>query len=200
MTANRRRASVAFAFGVLVLGLQSCAVCLAANAGVRPTQAGVVLGTGRLGGFRWKAETYRSKSAHAASRPCLHIGFRPAHRPTNPDPLEISIESTGCGPLHPTPDLVSLVDEVRNPKMTAIVMGFPLAVHSVSLYFNGHLKDRAIELDRLSLYKARKARINPFRYGTFAFTGDSCLSRFVAHSGTGRVVYDGGRMDCRVRS
>src|SRR5262249_9334805 len=124
MMASRRRMIVAF--GVLVLGLQSCAVCLVANAGVRSTHADVVLGAGRLAGFRWTAETYRSKSGHAASRPCLHIGFRPIHPPANPDPLETSVESTGCGPLHPTPDLVSLVDEVHKPKMTAIVMGFPL--------------------------------------------------------------------------
>ncbi len=84
--------------------------------------------------------------------------------------------------------------------MTALVMAFPRKVHSVKLYFDSRVADRTVRLRLLSSHKATKAHLDPFRYGTFAFTGNSCVSRFVGHSPTGRVVYDGGPMNCRVRS
>ncbi len=195
----RRALPVAVVLAVIVVGLQVC-MPTAGGADTFPKSSAVRLGSGQLAGFRWTADTYRPKSRHGASRPCLHIGFEPADRSAPQDPLEISVESTNCGPLHPTPDLVSLVDEVDEPKMTALVMAFPLKVHSVTLYFNGHVADRIAQLRLLSSHKATKAHVYPFRYGTFAFTGDSCVNRFVAHSRTGRMVYDGGRMNCRVRS
>lgn len=190
----------AVVLAVVVVGLQAFAMFTAGRADALPKGSAVRLGSGQLIGFRWTADTYRPKSRHGASRPCLHIGFEPADHSAPQDPLEISVESTNCGPLHPTPDLVSLVDEVDEPKMTALVMAFPLKVHSVRLYFNGPVADRTVQLHLLSSQKATKAHLDPFRYGTFAFTGDSCISRFVARSRTGRMVYDGGRMNCRVRS
>jgi len=196
---SAHRFSAAALAAILAMSFQGWVECRAADARVPHRQASVVLGSSRLAAFRWKATTYRPNAAHGAFRPCLHVAFQPERQSGANDPLEIPIESTNCAPLKPWPDVVSLVDEVHNPKMTAVVMAFPLAAHSVSLYFRGRLIDRTIKLTRLSRYMAKKARVRPFRYGTIAFIGNSCLSRFVAHSRTGRVIYDGGRMKCGVR-
>lgn len=189
------------AFLVLIaFGIQALIAYSSGRAETSPESTRVQLGSGRLAGFRWVADAYRSKGRYGASRPCLHIGFEPRGGQAVEDPLEIPVESTNCGPVHPIPDLVSLVDEVDEPKMTALVMAFAPKVWSVTLYFDGRVADRTVQLLSLSKYKARRARLNRFRYGTFAFVGNSCISRFVAHSRTGRVVYDGERMKCRVRS
>jgi hypothetical protein len=195
---DARRVVVCLA--VAVLGLQACIMPSGGHANMGAKSGRVRLGSGRLGRFRWMADTYRSDGRHGVSSPCLHVELERAHRYPSQNPLEISVESTNCSSLSPTPDLVSLVDEIGEPKMTVLVMAFPPKVHGVTLYFNGHVADRTVQLRLLSSRKASKAHLDPFRYGTFAFTGNSCVSRFVAHSRAGRVVYDGGRMKCRVRS
>jgi hypothetical protein len=165
-----------------------------ANAVATPSST-VHLASGRVAQFKWRALAFRPNSQGGSQRPCLYIGFKPL-RSRSEGPIEIRAESTNCAPLRPIPNLVSVVDELHKPRMTGLVMGFGSEVHSVSLYFKGRTADRTIQLHLLSKSKAAKGHLVPFRYGSFAFAGDSCVSRFVAHSKDGGVLYDGGRMRC----
>jgi hypothetical protein len=160
----------------------------------------VKLGGGQVGNYRWTALAFRGRGQGAAKRPCLQLGMRRIHKPSPPNPLEGGIGEVSCRPFQPIPALLAVVDEIDTPMFTMLVMAFPPNVESVSLFFNGRVRDRAIPMKLLSPHQARRARLVPFRYGAFAFPGHSCVSRFVAHSRTGRVIDDGGHMRCGVHS
>lgn len=96
------------------------------------------------------------------------------------------------------PNILSIVDEIDRPRMTVVAMAFTTQVHSVSLYFAGPTKPRTLPVRLLSEKKVRKVHLEPFRYGTFAFAGRSCINRFIARSKSGAVVDDGGPMRCHV--
>jgi hypothetical protein len=158
----------------------------------------VRLGSGRVAGFRWNVDTVRDKGPRGMLRPCLAIDLQHIHKPSPPDPLEVALGGTNCRRFRPTPSLFSVVDELDTPHVTVVGMAFEPQVHSVSMFFSGSQPDRTIPLTLLSNHKAKKAQVVPFRYGTLAFAGSSCVSRFVAHARDGHILDDGGPMHCRV--
>jgi hypothetical protein len=94
-------------------------------------------------------------------------------------------------------DAFALVDEFSSPKATLLAIIMPTTVRSVSLYFNGQLNDRTIALRQISKPKGAETDLAPFNYGAFAFSGDSCLGRFVLKGRDGEVLNAGERMHCR---
>jgi hypothetical protein len=186
------RLSVAIVVAGYVLALTSVAGGVGRVA--TPT---VRLDSGLITKFRWSAFASRARGPNGGRRPCLTIGLQRVHRPPVPDPLEIPIGDTSCGSVRPVPNVLGVVDEVDRPQVNLLIMGFDSRVRSVALFFSGSLGDKQMPLRLLSQGKAAKARIQPFRYGAFVFRGRSCLTRFVAHSQTGRVVDDSGYMRCR---
>jgi hypothetical protein len=188
----RRRTGVLGAM-IIILG----AICVSgASAGVSPHRPKAQLGSGKVLNFHWNAFVFRGKGAGGAKRTCLSIGLKP---PSSPSPVEVPIADTSCRRIGSIPNLLGVVDELDRPKITLLVMGFEPRVRSVSLFFAGKVADRTLALPKLSSFKAAKAGVRPFRYGTFAFAGNSCLSRFVAHARGGNVLDDGGRMRCHTR-
>jgi hypothetical protein len=184
----------------LLLAAISCLVMVGDAVSSASRTPSVLLGSGRVGKNRWFAFSTRDQGTGGDRRPCLDVSLEPIHRPSPPNPLEISVGGSSCSGLRPTPELLSVVDELKRPKVTVLAMAFVPEVYSVTLYFNGHLEDRTVQLSLLSAYKATKARLAPFRYAALAFAGDSCVSRFVAHARDGGVLYDGGRMGCHAHA
>jgi hypothetical protein len=156
----------------------------------------VLLGSGQVAKSRWFAFVTRDQGHGGDQRPCLSISLEPTHRSTPPNPAEIPIGGSDCSSLQPTPELLSVVDELVDPKITVLAMAFVPQVRSVTLYLADR-PSKTIPLTLLSRHKAVKTDIDPFRYGTLAFAGDTCVTRFVAHDINGMVLDDGGRMRCR---
>ena len=155
----------------------------------------VLLGAGKVTKFRWTARAFRKKGSDSATRPCLEIDLKPLP-PSPPDPLEIPVGDVSCRPFRPTPAVLGVADEIDKPRVEAFVFAFPRRVQKLALEFRGQLKDRVIKLPLLSAEKAKKAGLEPFRYGSFALSGKSCLTRFIALSASGTVIEDGGKMGC----
>lgn len=151
----------------------------------------VRLASGAVPKLRWWVNASRGKTSRV---PCLHIEL--AHLGERSSE-EIPLGETSCRRVSPLPNALGVVDELDHPNLTVIVMAFPEAADSISLFFRGHVKDRTVPLELLSARKSEKAGLFPFRFFAIAFRGRSCLSRFVAHNRSGGVLYDGGRMRCR---
>jgi hypothetical protein len=151
----------------------------------------VRLESGIVSKFRWWVNAYRGRTS---LDPCLQLEIVPMGRRS---PLEVGLGETSCRPVSPLPNAFGVVDELDHPKVTFIVMAFPRNARTISLYFQGQHHDRTLPLEPLSSLKMRKAELRSFRYVSFAFQGNSCLSRFITHDSKGRVLDDGGHMRCR---
>lgn len=151
----------------------------------------VRLGSGSIRQYHWWVNVYRGKTRKV---PCIDINLVDRAGET---PIEGEVGETSCRSTSPLPNALAVVDELDRPKFTVLAMGFPNNARSVTLEFNGRLRKRTVPLELLSPVKAQKAGLRSFRYVTFAFLGDSCLSRFVTHDARGRTVFDGERMHCQ---
>jgi hypothetical protein len=150
----------------------------------------VRLGSGSIRQYHWWVNVYRG---HTRKVPCIDINLVDRAGET---PVEGEVGETSCRSTVPLPNALAVVDELDHPKFTVLAMGFPKDARTVTLEFNGRLRQRTVPLELLSPVKARKAGLQPFRYFTLAFLGDSCLSRFITHDARGRTLFDGGRMHC----
>jgi len=154
------------------------------------------LGAGRVGPFKWSVLTFSPHGPAPSHTPCLQLKVRAVR----PDPLEIGLGEVICGAVRPGPVKpflnISVVDELIQPPITFEVMAFPANVASVSLFFKGPLRDRVLPLKLLSRGKAQRTGLAPFRYYTLAFSGRSCLVRFVTHTRSGAVHDHGEHMGC----
>jgi hypothetical protein len=159
----------------------------------------VALGAGKVAGFRWGAYAFSQGGPMAERRPCLRIQLSP-RRDVTVDPTQISLDSVECRSLEEVPNILAVVNELEATAVTAVVMGFRSNARDVSIYFAGPTGDRKVALARLSPEKARKTGLAPFRYTALAFAGNSCISRFVVHDKSGKVIEDGGRMRCQASS
>jgi hypothetical protein len=180
----------------VVLLIVVVAISPAAALADAPTGKRVRLAGGRLSsGFRWTVEAFREGGASGAARPCVSIELSPPHPEiADPEAGDVRCQRPSLENL----DAFAVVDEFSSPKTTLLAIVMPPAVRSASLYFNGPLNDRAIALRQLPKSKGAKTGLAPFRYGAFAFSGDSCLSRLVLRGGRdGEVLYAGERMHCR---
>ena len=173
------------------------AACMCTSEGIASFQKGpsATLDSGHVADFRWKATVFGN--GNRPFRPCVRVDLQPARHPLPLDPTEVQVGETQCAPV---PNLLSVVNELNRPKITALVMAFSREARSVSLYFNGQIEDRTIPLDGISARKARRIGIAPFSYMAIAFSGNSCVSRFVTHAKSGVILEDGGHMQCRVHS
>jgi len=151
----------------------------------------VRLGSGSLHQYHWWVNVYQGPTRKV---PCIDISLADRAGET---PIEDELGETSCRSTSPLPNGLAIVDELDHPKVTVLAFGFSEEARTVALMFNGRLRNRTVPLERLSAAKVRKARVRPFRYFTFAFLGDSCLSRFITHDERGRTLFDGGPMHCQ---
>jgi hypothetical protein len=187
MRSGIKRTSIAATAVLITFGLLGLGNCFAAD-GPKPVR----LGSGTLRQYHWWVNVYRGQSRKA---PCIDINL--INR-AGESSLEGEIGETSCRSTSPLPNALGLVDELNHPKVTVLAMGFPRDARSVTLEFNGKLQRRTVPLELLSPLKVRRAKLQSFRYFTFAFLGDSCLSRFITHDARGRILFDGERMHCQV--
>lgn len=154
------------------------------------------LGAGRVGPFKWSVLAFAAHGPAPSHAPCLQLKVHEVH----PEPLEIGLGEVACGPVRPgliPPFLnIEVVDELKQPPVTFAVMAFPANVASVSLFFRGSIRDRVQPLKLLSRSKARKTGLARFRYFSLAFSGRSCISRFVTHLRSGAVLDPGEPISC----
>lgn len=177
---------------ILVLLFFVCAWSLSIGVAARAAESTrVQLGAGRVGSLRWTVKTF-SPSVHAPSRVCLQLNTWEVH----PEEIEIPVGEIACGPVRPIPLTIIVVDELKKPPITFITAAFPQRAASVSLFFKGPKPDKVLPLKLLSEAKQQKTGLDPFRSFTLAFSGRSCLARFVTHAQSGAVLYDGGHMGC----
>jgi len=161
------------------------------------SSSSVLLDSGVLAkNWEWTVRTSRPRGSNSAQRPCISVELNPIH-PSSP--IEFSEGESSCRrPLVDYPNILAIVDEFNKPTRTVVGMAFSTDAYSVSLYFSGSIKDRTIPLHLLSEGQAKRAHLDAFRYGAIAFTGQSCIDRFIVRSKSGAVLDDGGRMRCRV--
>jgi hypothetical protein len=177
--------------GVVSVG---CAEAAQSCNGASPPKA--ALGGGRVGPLKWSASTFSAAVSRSSHRPCLQLDTSLVH----PEDLEIPVDEVACGPVQPIPLNIAVFDGLERPAVTFLIMAFPRKAASVSLYFKGRMRDRTISLKLLSPAKARKTGLAPFRYFSLAFSGPSCLSRYVTHSRSGSVLLDGEHMACSFKA
>ena len=149
------------------------------------------LGAGRVGPLKWSTLTFSPGKPSSRHRLCLQLNVHSVQ----PEEIEIPLGEVACGSVHPFLN-ITLVDELEHPPITLTIFAVPQRAASVSLYFKGRMRDRTIPLTLLSRRKAQKTGLAPFRYFTLAFSGRSCLSRFVTHLPSGAVLENGEHMGC----
>jgi len=179
--------TVAVAAAALIAFGSLCVTQCWAAGGPNPVR----LGSGSLRQYHWWVNVHRGQTRKV---PCIDIRLVDDAAES---PLEDEISETSCRSTSPLPNALGVVDELNNPNVTVIAMGFRRDARTVTLVFNGRLRKRTLPLELLSPMKAHKAKLQPFRYFTFAFLGDSCLSRFITHDRRGHILFDGGRMHCQ---
>lgn len=150
-----------------------------------------MLGAGKVRHFKWSVLAFSSGKPASRHQVCLQLNVHSVP----PEEIEIPLGEVACGSVRPFLN-IAVVDELEKPPTTFIVLGFPRQVASVSLYFKGPMRDRTIPLELLSPAQAHKTGLAPFRYFALAFSGRSCLSRFVTHARRGAVLDEGERMGC----
>lgn len=174
-------------------------LCLGGASASTAVPTAVQLGIGRIAKHHWAVVSTQDNGYGGVNRPCLRVTIEPVHRASPSSSADIPVGGVNCGSLRPTPDLLSVVDELDHPKVTVLAMAFIPQAHEVTLYFAGRSK-RDVELKLLSRRKSHKAGLVPFRYATLAFAGNTCVTRFVVHYKNGEILNDGGRMRCLVHS
>jgi hypothetical protein len=182
------RVKISVAAAVAALVFASLCVAQGWAAG---DQDPVRLGGGSVRQYHWRVNVYHGRTAKV---PCIDIKLRDR---AAENPIEDEVGETSCRATSPLPNALAVVDELDHPKFTVLAMGFPTNARTVTLVFNGRLRKRTVPLRLLSSAKVGKTKLHPFRFVTFAFLGDSCLSRFITHDAYGRVLVDGERMHCQ---
>jgi hypothetical protein len=124
--------------------MAAIAICLmwVAEVSASSPPSPVRLASGLLPKFRWWMDAYKGRTPRI---PCLHIELtrRGKHSPVAD---VIDLGETSCRSVSPLPNAFGIVDELDHPKVTVIGMAFPKTAYAVSLYFQGPLKDRTIQL------------------------------------------------------
>jgi hypothetical protein len=178
----------------IAMGFAFAAAVSGARQPVEASQSKVLLGAGKVRHFRWSVSALSSGRRYAAKRPCLRLNVRSVP----PEEIEIPLGEERCGSVHPFLN-IDVADGLEKPPVGFLVVAFPRRAATVSLYFRGAMRDKTIPLTLLSKEQSRKTGLAPFRYFVLAFSGRSCLSRFVTHSATGAVLDAGERMGCGFR-
>ena len=149
------------------------------------------LAAGRVGPLKWSMLTFSPGKPSSRHRLCLQLNVHSVQ----PKEIEIPLGEVACGPVHRFLN-ITLVDELEHPPITLMIFAVPQRAASVPLYFKGRMRDRTNPLTPLSRRKAQKTGLAPFRYFTLAFSGRSCLSRFVTHLPSSAVLENGEQMGC----
>jgi hypothetical protein len=171
-----------FAFLVIVSALLMASYSSAEDGGE------VQIGKGRVGSSSWSLEVYRGDGRHGGTSPCIVTTLKP------PPPGFVS-RLTICGSLKGSQILNANSAGVGVDEETVLGFAFSPDVVSVRLWLAGR-RSRIINLSMLGRNQARRASVDPLRYGVATFVGNYCLERFAAYDAAGRVTRASSKFGC----
>lgn len=159
-----------------------------------PAEQLVALENGRLDNLQWKVSAHAGTPKPAVrSMPCLRVEVA-GHVERRGRRNSLSL----CGALEQSPLLVVNSMGSGRTERTVLALAFESEVVKVRLWFSNR-KTRTVLLRKLSRYKARKARIQPFRYSAIGFAHEFCLLGYAAFDTTGQRIEVGRGMHCANR-
>jgi hypothetical protein len=127
---------------------------------------------GKVGGYQWVTEVRHGKRVGIS--PCLSVQLYKKERGS------LGGMNTVCGSFSPFPLLVEESSGIGESKHAAVGMVFPTNVTKVRVILRSRSL-RQLSLHLLTKAQAKTGGVKVLRYGTFVFSGPTCISRIVPY-------------------
>ncbi len=164
-----------------------------------PSTAFAILAEGKIHGTQWGVYVFRPPNGGAPGMPCLMVASR--SRPVG------SVDTTACGKpapvrsIHETPVFPARGESRRAGPGAAVIgewfgaMSLSASVMKIQVDFGpgGTITRRT---SYLSANQGRKARVERFRYVTFAMGRDVCVNEIRGYDNAGDIVLESSPREC----